>query len=503
MDLLSNLALGFQTALTFQNLGYALFGAVLVTLIGVLPGLGPVATIAMLLPSIYTLDATPALIMLAGIYYGAQYGGSTTAILINVPGESSSVVTALDGYQMARSGRAGPALAAAGLGSFFAGCVGTVIIAAFAPPLTELAFKFGPAEYFSLMVLGLIGAVVLASGSLVKAIAMILLGLLIGQINTDVISGVPRYSFDIPELTDGVGFVAIAMGVFGFGEIISNLGQPAENRQVFTKDVKGLLPSGQDIRDALPAVLRGTALGSLLGVLPGGGALLAAFAAYTLEKKMPIKPHETPFGKGNIRGVAGPESANNAGAQTSFIPMLTLGIPPNAVMALMVGAMTIKGIQPGPQVMQSNPELFWGLIASMWVGNLMLVILNLPLIGIWIKLLTVPYRFLYPAILVFCCIGLYTLNNNNFDVYMAVGFGLLGYVFYKLQCEPAPLLLGFILGPMMEENLRRALLLSRGDWSTFITRPLSAGLLLAALLMVVVVSLPSIKRKRAEAFQEE
>ncbi|MFM2185614.1 MAG: tripartite tricarboxylate transporter permease [Burkholderiaceae bacterium] len=503
MDLLSNLALGFQTALTFQNLGYALFGAVLGTLIGVLPGLGPVATIAMLLPSIYTLDATPALIMLAGIYYGAQYGGSTTAILINVPGESSSVVTALDGYQMARSGRAGPALAAAGLGSFFAGCVGTVIIAAFAPPLTELAFKFGPAEYFSLMVLGLIGAVVLASGSLVKAIAMILLGLLIGQINTDVISGVPRYSFDIPELTDGVGFVAIAMGVFGFGEIISNLGQPAENRQVFTKDVKGLLPSGQDIRDALPAVLRGTALGSLLGVLPGGGALLAAFAAYTLEKKMPIKPHETPFGKGNIRGVAGPESANNAGAQTSFIPMLTLGIPPNAVMALMVGAMTIKGIQPGPQVMQSNPELFWGLIASMWVGNLMLVILNLPLIGIWIKLLTVPYRFLYPAILVFCCIGLYTLNNNNFDVYMAVGFGLLGYVFYKLQCEPAPLLLGFILGPMMEENLRRALLLSRGDWSTFITRPLSAGLLLAALLMVVVVSLPSIKRKRAEAFQEE
>ena len=503
MDLLSNLALGFQTALTLQNLGYAFFGAILGTLIGVLPGLGPVATIAMLLPSIYTLDATPALIMLAGIYYGAQYGGSTTAILINVPGESSSVVTALDGYQMARNGRAGPALAAAGLGSFFAGCVGTVIIAAFAPPLTELAFKFGPAEYFSLMVLGLIGAVVLASGSLVKAIAMILLGLLIGQINTDVISGVPRYSFDIPELTDGVGFVAIAMGVFGFGEIIANLGQPAESRQVFTKDVKGLLPTAQDVKDAFPAVLRGTALGSILGVLPGGGALLAAFAAYTLEKKMPMKQHEIPFGKGNIRGVAGPESANNAGAQTSFIPMLTLGIPPNAVMALMVGAMTIKGIQPGPQVMTSNPDLFWGLIASMWVGNLMLVILNLPLIGIWIKLLTVPYRYLYPAILTFCCIGLYTLNNNNFDVYMAVGFGLAGYAFYKMQCEPAPLLLGFILGPMMEENLRRALLLSRGDWSTFLTRPLSAGLLIAAALMIVVVSLPSIKRKREEAFQEE
>jgi TctA family transporter len=503
MELLDNLALGFQTALTFKNMAYALFGAMLGTLIGVLPGLGPVATIAMLLPSIYALDATPALIMLAGIYYGAQYGGSTTAILINVPGESSSVVTALDGYKMARRGRAGPALAAAGLGSFFAGSVGTLIIAAFAPPLTELAFKFGPAEYFSLMVLGLIGAVVLASGSLIKAISMIILGLLLGQINTDVISGVPRYSFDIAELTDGIGFVAIAMGVFGFGEIISNLGRPEEEREVFTKDVKGLMPTAQDLKDAFPAVLRGTTLGSLLGVLPGGGALLSSFAAYTLEKKLTLKPHEVPFGEGNIRGVAGPESANNAGAQTSFIPMLTLGIPPNAVMALMVGAMTIKGIQPGPQVMQSNPELFWGLIASMWVGNLMLVILNLPLIGMWIKLLTVPYRLLYPAILVFCCIGLYTLNNNNFDVYMAVIFGLLGYVFYKLQCEPAPLLLGFILGPMMEENLRRALLLSRGDWSTFISRPLSASLLIAAALMIVVVSLPSIKRGREKAFKED
>jgi putative tricarboxylic transport membrane protein len=503
MDLLNNLALGFGVAFTAQNLLYAFGGALLGTLIGVLPGLGPVATIAMLLPSIYALDATPALIMLAGIYYGAQYGGSTTAILINVPGESSSVVTAIDGYQMARKGRAGAALAAAGLGSFFAGCVGTIIIAAFAPPLTELAFKFGPAEYFSLMVLGLIGAVVLASGSLVKAICMILLGLLLGQINTDVISGVPRYSFDIPELTDGIGFVAIAMGVFGFGEIIANLGQPAEHREVFTKDVKGLWPTKQDFKDAWPAVMRGTSLGSILGVLPGGGALLASFAAYTVEKKMRMGPNEVPFGKGNIRGVAGPESANNAGAQTSFIPMLTLGIPPNAVMALMVGAMTIKGIQPGPQVMTSNPQLFWGLIASMWVGNLMLVILNLPLIGIWIKLLTVPYRFLFPAIMVFCAIGLYTLNNNAFDVYAGAFFAVVGYIFYKLHCEPAPLLLGFILGPMMEENLRRALLLSRGDWTTFATRPLSAGLLLAAAAMIVVVMLPSIKAKREEAFQEE
>jgi putative tricarboxylic transport membrane protein len=502
MDLLHNLGLGFETAFTLTNLLYALGGAILGTLIGVLPGLGPVATIAMLLPSIYALDATPALIMLAGIYYGAQYGGSTTAILINVPGESSSVVTAIDGYQMARKGRAGAALAAAGLGSFFAGCVGTIVIAAFAPPLTELAFQFGPAEYFSLMTLGLIGAVVLASGSLVKAIAMIILGLLLGQINTDVISGVPRYSFDIPELTDGIGFVTIAMGVFGFGEIIANLGRPAEHREVFTKHVSGLWPTRQDFKDAFPAVLRGTTLGSILGVLPGGGALLASFAAYTVEKKVKGRPDEEKFGKGNIRGVAGPESANNAGAQTSFIPMLTLGIPPNAVMALMVGAMTIKGIQPGPQVMTSNPELFWGLIASMWIGNLMLVVLNLPLIGIWIKLLTVPYRHLFPAILVFCCIGLYTLNNNNFDVYMATIFGLVGYLFYKLGCEPAPLLLGFILGPMMEEYLRRALLLSRGDWSTFITRPLSAGLLLAAVAMIVVVMLPSIKSKREEAFQD-
>ena len=502
MELLNNLLLGFQTALTGQNLLYAFGGAVLGTLIGVLPGLGPVATIAMLLPSIYSLDATPALIMLAGIYYGAQYGGSTTAILINVPGESSSVVTAIDGYQMARQGRAGAALAAAGLGSFFAGCVGTVVIAAFAPPLTELAFKFGSAEYFSLMVLGLVGAVVLASGSLIKAIAMIVLGLLLGQINTDVISGTPRFSFDIPELTDGINFVVIAMGIFGFGEIIANLGQPAEHREVFTKDVKGLWPTKEDFHEAWPSVVRGTALGSLLGVLPGGGALLASFAAYTLEKKVVRNPRH-PFGKGAIQGVAGPESANNAGAQTSFIPMLTLGIPPNAVMALMVGAMTIKGIQPGPQVMTSNPELFWGLIASMWIGNLMLVVLNLPLIGIWIKLLSVPYRFLFPAIVVFCCIGTYTLNNNSFDVYVTAAFAVVGYLFYKLSCEPAPLLLGFILGPMMEEHLRRALLLSRGDWSTFVNRPLSAGLLAAAALMVVIVLLPAIRSKREEAFQED
>ncbi|MBP6764736.1 MAG: tripartite tricarboxylate transporter permease [Rubrivivax sp.] len=503
MDLLNNLALGFGVAFTLQNLLYALGGCVLGTLIGVLPGLGPVVTIAMLLPSIYALDATPALIMLAGIYYGAQYGGSTTAILINVPGEASSVVTALDGYQMARRGRAGPALAAAGLGSFFAGCMGTVVIAAFAPMLTELAFKFGPAEYFSLMVLGLVGAVVLASGSLVKAVAMIILGLLLGQINTDVISGTPRYSFGIPELTDGISFVVVAMGVFGFGEIIANLGQPPSQREVFTDAVKGLWPTAQDFRDALPAVLRGTVLGSLLGVLPGGGALLASFAAYTLEKKCRGRVGEVPFGQGNIRGVAGPEAANNAGAQTSFIPMLTLGIPANAVMALMVGAMMLKGIQPGPEVMTSNPQLFWGLIASMWVGNAMLVVLNLPLIGIWIKLLTVPYKLLFPAITLFCCIGAYSLANSSFDVFMTALFACIGYAFHKLGCEGAPLLLGFILGPMMEENLRRALLLSFGDWSTFVQRPLSAGLLLASLLLVVAVTLPSMGRRRRVTIKAE
>ncbi|HEY2189393.1 MAG TPA: tripartite tricarboxylate transporter permease [Caldimonas sp.] len=502
MELLHNLGLGFGVAFSLQNLLYAFFGAMLGTLIGVLPGIGPVATIAMLLPSTYALDATPALIMLAGIYYGAQYGGSTTAILINVPGESSSVVTAIDGYQMARQGRAGAALATAALGSFFAGCVGTIIIAAFAPPLTELAFKFGPAEYFSLMVLGLIGAVVLASGSLLKAISMIILGLLLAQINTDVISGTARYSFDVPQLTDGIGFVVIAIGLFGFGEIISNLGRPAEHREVFTSKVKGLWPNRRDFQEAWPSVLRGTALGSLLGVLPGGGALLASFASYTMEKKLTRNPR-IPFGKGAIQGVAGPESANNAGAQTSFIPMLTLGIPPNAVMALMVGAMTIKGIQPGPQVMTSNPQLFWGLIASMWVGNAILVILNLPLIGMWIKLLTVPYRFLFPAITLFCCVGAYTLSNSTFDVYMTALFALFGYVFYKLGIEPAPLLLGFILGPMMEENLRRALLLSRGDWSTFIARPLSSGLLIAAALLIVIVTLPTIRQKREVAFSED
>ncbi len=503
MDLFTNLALGFGVAVTPINLAYCFVGCLLGTLIGVLPGIGPVATIAMLLPATYALPPVSALIMLAGIYYGAQYGGSTTAILVNLPGEASSVVTVIDGYQMARKGRAGPALAAAGLGSFFAGCVGTLILAAFAVPLTEVAFKFGPWEYFSLMTLGLIGAVVLASGSLIKAVAMIILGLLMGLVGTDVNSGVARFTMDIPELTDGIGFIVIAMGVFGYGEIIMNLGKHESEREVFTAKVTGLMPTMEDIRNIVPAVLRGTALGAALGILPGGGPTMAAFAAYTVEKKTKLRQGETPFGQGNIRGVAAPESANNAGSQTSFIPLLTLGIPPNAVMALMVGAMTIHNIQPGPQVMSSNPELFWGLIASMWLGNTMLIVLNLPLIGIWIKLLTMPYRWMFPAIVLFCAIGVYSTNNSTFDIWLVGLFGLVGYLFLKLGCEPAPLLLGFILGPMMEEHLRRALLLARGDWSTFVTRPLSAVLLAMAVLLLIVVLVPSVKATREEAFVED
>src|SRR3989339_907476 len=491
------LAIGFGEifrlqAITLGGMTMTLPFNILMCLIGVMPGIGPVAAIAMLPPITFSLPPTSALIMLAGIYYGAQYGGSTTAILVNLPGESSSVVTVIDVYQMARQGRAGPALAAAGMGSFFAGCVGTLVLAAFAVPLTEVAFLFGPSEYCALMLLGLVGAVVLASGDLLKAFGMILLGLLLGLVGTDVNSGVARFSFDIPELTDVIGFIVIGMGLFGYGEIISNLSRPTSERQVFTANVHGLMPSRQDFRRMWPAILRGTGLGSVLGILPGGGAVMSAFAAYTIEKKTRLQPGEVPFGQGNIRGVAAPEAANNAASQTSFIPLLTLGIPPNAVMALMVGAMTIHNIQPGPQVMSSNPELFWGLIASMWIGNLMLVVLNLPLIGIWSKLLTIPYRWLFPAIVLFCAIGVYSTNNNTWDIWMVAIFGIIGYIFIKLGMEPAPLLLGFILGPMMEENLRRAMLLSRGDWSVFVTRGLSASLLAAAALLLLIVLLPSV-----------
>jgi len=468
------------------------------TLVGVLPGLGPVATIAMLLPATFTLAPVPALIMLAGIYYGAQYGGSTTAILVNLPGESSSIVTALDGYQMARQGRAGAALAAAAIGSFVAGTVATFVIALAAPPLANIALRFGPAEYFSLMVLGLVASVVLAHGSLLKAIGMIVLGLLLGLIGTDVTTGTPRYTFDIPQLADGVGFVVAAMGMFGLGEIILNLERVGGTP--FLARVTSLWPTREDFRRMIAPILRGTVLGSAVGILPGGGAMLASFASYSLEKK--VSRHSAEFGHGAIEGVAGPESANNAGAQTSFIPMLTLGIPSNPVMALMIGAMIIHGIQPGPTVMTEQPTLFWGVIASMWVGNLLLLVLNLPLVGLWARIVLVPYHLLYPAILVFCAIGVFSLNNEVFDVYLMAGFGLLGYVFAKLECEPAPMLLGFILGPLMEEYLRRAMLLSRGDPMVLVQRPISAAILAVAALALLVVLSPAIRRTRDEAFLE-
>ena len=499
MELLANLTLGFQTAVSPENLLYCLLGALIGTLIGVLPGIGPVQTIAILMPTTFALPPVSALIMLAGIYYGAQYGGSTTSILVNVPGEASSVITCLDGHQMARQGRAGVALSIAALSSFAAGTFATLVLALLAVPLSEFAFKFGPEEYFSLMVFGLIGSVVLASGSMIKAVGMIVVGLLLGMVGTDITSGAHRFVFGIPELADGIGFVSLAMGLFGICDIITSL-EKKEKRDILKSRLTGFWLSKKELKTAAPAVIRGTLCGSLLGILPGGGSILASFTAYMLEKKSSRDPES--FGKGNLRGVAAPESANNAAAQTSFVPLLTLGIPPNVVLAMMAGAMMIHGIQPGPRVITSNPALFWGVIVSMWVGNVILVLLNLPLVGIWVRLLSIPYRLLYPAILLFCCIGLYSVNNNTFDIHLTAFCGLLGYVFSKLECEPAPLILGFILGPMMEENLRRALLLSRGDPSVFFTRPLSLAFLLMAAAMLVVVALPSIRRKREDAFKE-
>ena len=501
MEFFHNLAIGFGVALTPANLVFALVGAMVGTLIGVLPGIGPIATIAMLLPLTFHLEPVSGLIMLAGIFYGAQYGGSTTAILVNLPGETSSVVTCIDGHQMARQGRAGAALAVAALGSFFAGCIATALIASFAPPLAKVGQSFGAPEYFSLMVLGLVAAVVLAHGSVIKAVAMIVLGLLVGLVGTDGNTGGTRFTFGIRELTDGIDVATLAIGVFGVGEIIANLARPQESASLVAQKITRLWPTRDDFRRAWPAVLRGTALGSILGVLPGGGATLSSFAAYALEKK--VVAHPAQFGRGAVEGVAGPESANNAGAQTSFIPMLTLGIPGNAVMALMIGALTIHGIQPGPQIMTERPELFWGMVASMWIGNLMLVIINLPLIGIWVQLLKVPYRFLYLAILLFCGIGVYTVSNSSAAVLLAAFFGVVGFVLMRLECEPAPMILGFVLGPLMEENLRRAMRIASGDPMIFVQRPISLGLLIAAPLLLLLVALPAIRSKREEAFQEK
>ena len=499
MDILSNLSLGFSTALTPLNLAYCFAGTLLGTLVGVLPGLGPMVTIAMLLPLTFSLDAAGALIMLAGIYYGAQYGGSTTSILVNIPGETASVVTCLDGYKMARQGRAGLALATAAIASFFAGTIATAILALFAPPLAAMAIQFGPAEYTSLLMLGLMASVVLASGSIVKAIGMVIIGLLMGSVGTDVNSGAARFTLDLENLLDGVEFVAVAIGVFGVAEIIRNLEEEGEQTTITTK-IQGLMPTRADLKRIFLLSLQGTGLGALLGILPGGGPALGAFTAYALAKKTSKHPEE--FGKGAIEGVAAPEAANNAAAQTSFIPMLTLGIPSNGVMALMIGAMLIKGIQPGPNVMSAQPALFWGVIVSMWIGNLFCLILNLPLVGLWAKLVSVPYHLLFPVIVGICCIGAFSINNKVFDVELMVFFSIIGVIFSKLDCEPAPLLLGFVVGPMFEENLRRALVVSRGDPMIFIERPISATLLAIVVVILLLPLLPAINKKRKDAFTE-
>ncbi|MHB2264834.1 tripartite tricarboxylate transporter permease [Aliihoeflea sp. PC F10.4] len=500
MDLIANLALGFGTALTPTNVLYCFVGVFLGTLVGVLPGIGPTGAIAILLPITFSFEPVTAIIMLAGIYYGAQYGGSTTAILINLPGESSSAVTAIDGYQMARQGRAGPALATAALGSFFAGTVATMLVAVAAPPLAAMALQFGSAEYFALIVLGLIASVALAHGSIIKALGMILVGLLLGMVGQDIYTGTPRFTFGFFELYGGISFVSVAVGVFGLAEILRNL-ENEHTRSVLVKKVERLWLSMDDFKRIIMPVLRGTGLGSILGVLPGGGHVLSSFASYSIEKKLSPRQHE--FGKGAIEGVAGPESANNAAAQTSFIPLLTLGIPAHPVMALIIGAFIIQGITPGPQVISSEPALFWGVIASMWVGNVLLVVLNLPLIGLWVKLLLIPYRILFPAIIAFACIGTFSINMNAFDIYAIAFLGMLGYVLVKLDCEPAPLLLGFVLGPLLEEHLRRAMMLSRGDPLIFFERPISASLLALAALAIILSVMPSIRRKRDEVFVEE
>ena len=495
MELFHNLIFGFSVALSLENMLYCFVGALLGTLVGVLPGVGPLATIAMLLPLTFNVSPVAALIMLAGIYYGAQYGGSTTSILVNLPGETSSVVTCIDGYQMARQGRAGPALAIAAIGSFFAGTVCTLLIAMFGPPIASFALKFGPPEYFSLMLMGLITAAVLAQGHIIKSLAMVATGLLFGLVGTDVDSGVKRFSFDIIELTDGISFVVVAVGVFAVAEIVCNLGDP-EERIVFTSRVKNLLPTKEDLKQSIGPIVRGTMLGAFFGVLPGTGPAIASFSSYMVEKKISKDPSR--FGHGAIEGVAGPESANNADAQCKFIPMLTLGIPASGVMALMLGALTIHGITPGPQVMIKNPELFWGLVASMWLGNSMLLVLNLPLVGLWVSMLKVPYRLLFPAIMVFSCIGIYSVNSSSVEVYLAALFGILGFVWIRLGCGPAPMLLGFVLGPMLEENLRRALLISRGDFSVFVTRPISLAFVIVTLLILIVTAVPAVRKRRSQ-----
>lgn len=494
MSVLDNIAMGFSVAVTPENFLYCLAGSFLGTLVGVFPGLGPVTTIAMLLPFTFKLPAVASLIMLSGIYYGAHHSGSTTAVMLNMPGEPTSVVICIDGHPMARQGRAGPALAIAALSSFFAGCFAVIVIAFFSPPLAGIGLMFGPADYASLIVMALVTASALSSDSLVTTTAMAAVGVLLGTVGTDVNSGVIRFDFGQSALADGVSFVAAAVGLFAFADVILHVGS-LHSRVPMTAKITGLMPTRKDLKDSAPAILRGTLLGSAFGILPGTGPLISSFASYVMERGLAKDPSR--FGKGAIEGVAGPEAANNAAALTHFIPMLTLGIPAGAANALLMGALIIQGIAPGPLLIAQHADLFWGIVASMWIGNMMLLVLNLPLVGIWVRLLAIPYRVLYPAVLVFCCIGVYSVSNATFDLYLAAGFALAGVTFRVLNCSPAPLILGLVLGPMLEENTRRALLLSRGDFTIFLTQPISLTMLILAAILVVIFSRSAFRDRQA------
>jgi len=500
MDLWNHLAIGFSVALQPTNLFYCFVGVFIGTLIGVLPGIGPVGAMALLLPTTFKSTPEASIIMLAGIYYGAMYGGSTTSILVNIPGEAASVVTCLDGYQMARQGRAGPALGIAAFGSFIAGTLSILGLMLLAPPLANFALKFGPPEYFSLMVMGLTVLIYLAHGSMPKALLMAAFGVILGLIGLDSINARPRFTFDRMELVDGVGLVPIVMGLFGISEVLLNIEQ-AIGRKVFETRIKGLLPTIKDWLDSKGAMARGSLLGFFLGILPGGGAVISSFLSYAIEKR--LSKHPEKFGKGVIEGVAGPEAANNAATGGAFIPLMTLGIPPNVVMAMLLGAFMIHGVQPGPLMMKQNPGLFWGVIVSMYIGNIMLLILNLPLIGMWVQVLKVPYRFLFPLILLFCLIGAYTVSYAIFDIYIMILFGIIGYLMKKFDYEGAPLVLAFVLGPLLENNLRKSLIMSQGDFSIFFTRPLSAISLSVALFLFISPFIPRMGKKRREIPKEE
>ena len=500
MDVINNLMLGFGVAFQPINLLFCFAGVFIGTLIGVLPGIGPVAAMSLLLPITFNITPEAGIIMLAGIYYGSMYGGSTTSILVNIPGEAASVITCLDGYQMARQGRAGPALGMAAMGSFIAGTLAIVGLMLLAPTLARFAVKFGPTEYFSLMVLGLTILVWLSQGSILKALIMACIGVVLGLVGIDSITAMPRLTFNQLELIDGLGLVPIVMGLFGIAEILSNLEQRLD-RQVFETNVKGLMPNKEDWKRSAGPIARGSVLGFFLGILPGGGAVIASFLSYAMEKRLSKTPER--FGKGAIEGVAGPETANNAAAGAGFIPLLTLGIPPNVVMALLLGAFIVHGVQPGPLLMVQQPALFWGIVASMYIGNVMLLVLNMPLIGMWVQLLKVPYKILFPMILLFCIIGAYSVSNQAFDVYLMLAFGVIGWLMKKYGYEPAPLVLASVLGPMLENNLRKALILSQGDFTPFIMRPISAVCLVAAALLLLSPLLPSFQKRRRELATDE